>query len=249
MRSKHVLMPAWHVLCESIAALEQAIMPVRCAFCGVDCKDGEQYMCAACDADLPRIRHSCATCAQVLVAGVSGDTTCADCQRRPSPFVSAQAALAYEFPVDAAIKRFKYRRRLHYVPAFGALLCRAALRMPDDIDAILPVPLHWIRHGIRGFNQASEISRPLQKLTGLPVISNVRRVRATPPQSGLTAKERRRNLKRAFAVRGVINAKHILIVDDVITTGETCRQIARLLLDNGAEKISVLALARAVGSQ
>ena len=237
-------MPAWHLLCESIVGLEHALMPVRCVFCGVRCEAGERYVCDACNAELPRIRHGCSTCAVPLAAG-GVDTICAECQRQPPPFAFASAPLAYEFPVDAAIKIFKFRRRLCYAPAFGALLCRTAATLPDDIDALLPVPLHWIRHGIRGFNQAEEICRPLRKSMGVPLLGNVRRVRATPSQSGLTAKERRRNLQRAFEVRGEIEARHVLIVDDVITTGATSRQIARLLLENGVDKVSVLALARA----
>jgi len=110
---------------------------------------------------------------------------------------------------------------------------------------LLPVPLHWRRHGIRGFNQAAEICALLKKATGLPTIRNVRRRRATPYQSGLSARERRRNLRRAFAVHGTVTARHVLIVDDVITTGETCRQLAAVLRVHGVEKISVLAIARA----
>ena len=117
--------------------------------------------------------------------------------------------------------------------------------LPADIDALLPVPLHWWRHATRGFNQADELCRILQKNHKLPLIRNVTRVRATPYQSGLDARSRRRNLRSAFAARGQINARHVLIVDDVITTGETCRQLAKVLRKNGAEKVSVLAIARA----
>jgi ComF family protein len=157
----------------------------------------------------------------------------------------AAAPLAYEFPVDAAIRMFKFHRKLHYATAFGELLCGAAADLPADIDALLPVPLHWLRHGVRGFNQSAEICRPLQKLSGLQVIRNVRRVRRTPPQSGMRAPQRRRNLAGAFAVRGTVRARHVLLIDDVITTGETCSQLARELLAHGVQKVSVLALARA----
>jgi predicted amidophosphoribosyltransferase len=108
------------------------------------------------------------------------------------PFAGAAAPLAYEFPVDAAIRLFKFHRKLHYASAFGELLCAAAADLPADIDALLPVPLHWLRHGIRGFNQAAEICRPLQKASGLPVLRNVSRIRRTPYQSGLGARERGR---------------------------------------------------------
>lgn len=170
---------------------------------------------------------------------------CADCQTHPPPFAAVVAPFLYEFPIDAAIKRYKFQRRLYYAPAFSELLRPAFAGLPEDIDALLPVPLHWLRHGTRGFNQAAEVCTLLRKSTGLPLIRNVRRLRATPYQSGLSARERRRNLSNAFAVAGAITAGHVLIVDDVITTGETCRQLAALLRAHGVKKISALAIARA----
>lgn len=118
-------------------------------------------------------------------------------------------------------------------------------RIPDDIDALLPVPLHRWRQMRRGYNQAKELARPLSAALGQPIVSNVIRSVATPYQSGLDARERRRNLKAAFRVDGRLTARHVLIVDDVITTGETCRQIALVALASGAEKVSVAAIARA----
>ena len=161
------------------------------------------------------------------------------------PFDSAVVPLAFEFPVDAAIRRFKFQRKLHYAEAFGEILCGAAAKLPGDVDALLPVPLHWARHATRGFNQAAEICAPLQRATGLPVIRNVARLRRTSYQSGLGARERHRNLAGAFAVRGRVAADHVVLVDDVITTGETCSQLARELLASGVRRVSVLAIARA----
>lgn len=196
-------------------------------------------------ADLPWIAEQCPTCARPFAAKPADGVVCAECQRHPAPFTAAVAPLAFEFPVDAAIRLFKFRRRLWYADALGELLVSAAAGLPGDIDALLPVPLHWTRHGVRGFNQAAELCRPLQKATGLPLVRNIARVRRTPYQSGLGARERRRNLAGAFAMSGTLRARHVLLVDDVITTGETCSQLARLLLAHGASRVSVLALARA----
>ena len=202
-------------------------------------------MCGHCRAELPFIENPCPGCATPLPGSASNTQLCADCHVEPGPFRLVRAPLSYEFPVDAAIKMFKFRRRLHYVPAFGALLCKAFADLPADIDALLPVPLHWRRHGHRGFNQAAELCRPLRKATGLPVICNVRRQRYTPYQSGLSAAERRHNLRDAFAVRGALPWRHVLIIDDVITTGVTTRQLAQALKGSGADQVSVLAVARA----
>jgi len=174
---------------------------------------------------------------------------CADCQLRPPPFGAAIAPLLYSFPIDAAIKALKFRRKLFYAPAFSYLLEASLRRLPAEVDALLPVPLHWRRQALRGYNQAAELCRPLQRNRGEQLLGNVFRSRSTPYQSGLDAKQRRQNLRSAFVVRGEIKAQHVLIVDDVITTGETCRQLAKVLLDNGAEKVSVLAIARAVTGQ
>jgi ComF family protein len=245
MGIRRLILAPWQLACVAARAVEFAVMPTCCVFCGAARRHYESAICDGCEADLPWIREQCPGCARPLAAGPGPGVRCAECQVRPMPFVTAVAPLAFEFPLDAAVRMLKFRRKLYYAPALGELLYRAAARLPADIDALLPVPLHWTRHGIRGFNQAAEICRPLQRATGLPVIRNVRRRRRTPYQSGLGARERRRNLAGAFALRGTIVARHVVLVDDVITTGETCAQLARELHARGVPKVSVLALARA----
>jgi len=154
------------------------------------------------------------------------------------------ALFEYAFPVDAALKALKFRRRLDYVPAFAALLANVHSDLPDDIDALLPVPLHWRRHARRGFNQAVELCRQLHSIAGMPLLSNIQRRRATPSQSGLAAAARGANLHAAFSAHGRITARHVLIIDDVITTGATCCELASVALAAGAAKVSALAIAR-----
>ena len=245
MGIRRLLLPPWQLACRSVRALEFAVMPRSCVFCGIKRQHCEASICPGCESDLPWIRERCPGCARPLAATPSAGVVCAECQGHPPPFEAAVAPLAFEFPVDAAIRLFKFHRRLQYAEAFGELLCRSLAELPADIDALLPVPLHWLRHGVRGFNQAAEICRPLRRASGLPLVRHVSRRRRTPYQSGLGARERRRNLAGAFDVRGEIQASHVLLVDDVITTGETCSQLARELLAHGAAKVSVLAVARA----
>jgi len=240
-----MLLASWQLACGAARAVEFAVMPKCCVFCGGPRCHCETAICDGCAGDLPWIREQCPGCARPLASRPAAGVRCAECQVRPLPFEAAVAPLAFEFPVDAAIRQFKFRRKLHYAEPFGELLCRAAARLPADIDALLPVPLHWLRHGVRGFNQAAELCRPLQRATGLPVIRNAKRLRRTPYQSGLGARERRRNLAGAFAVGGAITARHVVLVDDVMTTGETCAQLARELHARGVPMVSVLALARA----
>ena len=208
-----------------LSRIEEILMPRRCVFCGTRCKPFEPHICEDCWSDLPWNRVAY--------------------QPDVPPFVAAVAPLAYSFPVDAALKALKFRRRLDYVPAFAELLRRMFCQLPDDIDALLLVPLHWRRHAMRGFNQAAELCEPIREQTGLPVLTSIKRIKPTPKQSGLDAIERRRNLQHAFVAIGPVEMRHVLIVDDVITTGETCRQLANVVLAAGAEKVSVLAVARA----
>lgn len=226
-------------------SVEHAVLPAACVFCGARLAIRKVGICADCYAELPWIDNACARCASPVATQLPDGVHCAACQLSPPPFTAAVAPLAYTFPVDAAIKAMKFRRKLFYVPAFAHILATATQQMPADIDGILPVPLHWRRHAVRGFNQASEISKRVQNEAHLPLVRNVIRGRATRYQSGLAAAHRRRNLEAAFLVRGALEVRHVLIVDDVITTGETCRQLAKVLLAAGAEQVSVLAIARA----
>ncbi len=208
-----------------LARLIDVFAPRRCVFCGFVCDGDEGHICAACFEDLPWI-----------ATPVSFE--------RP-PFAYAIAMLDYRFPVNAAIRRFKFDRKLFYGPAFGEVLLRALPMLPDTVDAVLPVPLHWLREARRGFNQAREIALPVAKALGVPFVRNVRRRRRTPFQSGLGAPERARNLDGAFAVRGPLAFDHVLVIDDVVTTGATLETLGKTLRQAGARSVSALCVARA----
>ncbi len=223
MQSKPALPGFVNILANACRGIDTVLMPKQCAFCGIRSLPSAVSICDGCYADLPWAGG------QVII----------------SPLSRAIAKLEYAFPIDAAIKAMKFNRRLDYVPALSDLLLESMACLPDDIDALVAVPLHWRRQAVRGFNQAEELCKPLMRRTGLPILSNVKRRRATPYQSTLDAGHRHRNLESAFAVRGEIGAQHVLVVDDVITTGETCRQLAQVLLENGAQRVSALAIARA----
>ncbi|MDJ0792876.1 MAG: ComF family protein [Woeseiaceae bacterium] len=208
-----------------LRALHDAIMPLRCVFCGTRSLPTERYVCRGCRAELP--------CMEAPPPAPS------------SPFAVEAAPFAWSFPVDAAIKALKFGRKLYYAPALAELLGETCRRLPDDIDAVLPVPLHWRRRVFRGFNQAEEIARPVARQLGVPLVRNVARCKSTSFQSGLSARQRAVNLRGAFAVRGAMRWQHVLIVDDIITTGTTVRQVAAVLASAGVNRVSALAVARA----
>lgn len=193
-------------------------------------------LCDACRHDLPWNLHACRHCALPLPAGLD---CCADCRRQPPPLTTL-APLRYAFPVDALVAGLKYHHRLSHAPVLGRLLLEAvqAAGRPRP-DLLLPVPLHPSRLAARGCNQALEVARPLARALELPLeTALVRRVRATAAQRGLDARARRRNLRAAFMLdpqrlAALPRPCHVVLIDDVSTTGSTLTAIARLLQAEG----------------
>lgn len=245
MRLFDMLRAGHHHLCKILQQLDDSVMPLRCVFCGTRTYPGEGRVCNGCRVDLPWIRHACVRCAEPVVIELPRGVLCAACQASPPPFEVTVAPLRYEFPVDVGIKALKFGRRLYYAPAFGELLIAEMQRRSLQVDALLPVPLHWRRQAVRGFNQAAEICRPIASHYSIPVLSGVVRHRATPFQSGLPVGERNTNLQNAFVVKRELATPHVMIVDDVVTSGATVRHLANVLLDAGVAKVSILAVARA----
>ncbi len=204
------------------SALLNALAPRSCCFCGDLCRDEEQAICALCYDELPW-RVSAAVM---------------------PPFVRCVAPLQYEFPVDAAIKAFKFRHQLHLASAFSDILCAALPQLASTVDAVVPVPLHWARKARRGFNQAEELATPVARRLGVPLLRSFRRTRSTVSQSSLTANARDKNVRDAFRTRRPTTARHVLIVDDIVTTGATCRALAKTLRGAGCKEVSVLAIAK-----
>lgn len=227
-----------------VAELIDCLLPGRCALCGLYLRANN--VCDGCRSELPWIERACPSCAAPVSAEQSDAVPCADCQRRVWPTRRVVAPLYYRFPVDALVKALKFQRQLYAAPALAELVLPALSSADIDADALVPVPLHRWRHGLRGFNQSHELARVISRATGIPVRPLVRRIRATKPQSGLGVDARRSNVRRAFRAVRRPACRHALVLDDVITTGETCRAIAHALLSAGVEKVSVLAVARAV---
>lgn len=229
-----------------LTALCDLTCPPRCVFCGAGIDAGS--ICAPCAADLPRPAASCWRCAEPLPLAVPDDLPCTACQQQPPPWSRCIAPFAYAWPVDAALKSLKFHRRLLFAAAFAELLLPVVARM-GQADALVPVPLHRWRQAGRGFNQAREVARALAAGGGPPLLDAVVRVRPTQPQSGLGRAARRRNLHGAFRLRRPVHRRRLLLIDDIVTTGETCWHITKLLLAHGARDVQVLAVARAAGGR
>ncbi|MGD9897150.1 MAG: ComF family protein [Candidatus Methylacidiphilaceae bacterium] len=177
-----------------------------------------------------------------------GYLLCPRCQESPPHFLWARAPYRYSGAVKQAILQLKYARQIDRVPWLADLL-EIGFRTyaaTSHWDALVPVPLHPVRERSRGFNQAEEIARLLGKRQKIPVKRALLRVRATPPQAGLSSSERTGNLAHAFRPQRNFDpaGKNLLLVDDVITTGATVRECAARLCELGAGLVCVLAVAR-----
>jgi ComF family protein len=222
----------------------RALFPPRCVLCEAKGDDG-QDICSGCLGDLPLLGVTCSRCAMPL-SDVTAASVCGRCLTHPPAFDRTVALCAYAPPVDYMIQQLKFAGQLFFAAVLGALLARhTASRISPE--RIIPVPLHASRLRERGFNQAMELARPIARHLSLPLdIRTCRKTRATAAQSGMSRRGRHSNIKHAFAVRGKLASAHIALVDDVMTTGSTVNELARVLKLHGAREVTVIVVARAV---
>ncbi len=184
-------------------------------------------------------------------ADAEGGALCGPClEDRPS-FESARAALKYNDGSRKMILGFKHADKTHAVKAFVPWLKRTGQDMLARADYLVPVPLHRWRLLSRRYNQAALMAYSLTRETGLTCLPDALfRVRATPSQGYLNAKERHKNVRRAFSFNPRyatdIQGKTLVLVDDVYTTGATVKECVKVLLKAGAGKVHILTLARVV---
>jgi len=202
-------------------------------------------MCADCEHDFFGSQIArCGTCALRLPQSTTA-TTCAACLRHPPHFDATIALADYAPPVDGMVIALKAGGRLALADVFGALLARRTSGL-DRVRALLvPVPLAFERHAERGFNQAREIARRAARDLDVALDADgLLRVRHAAPQHVLALAERRSNVRGAFTVRADVRARHVIVVDDVMTTGSTLDEIGAVLKRAGAIRVTNLVVAR-----
>ena len=230
-------------LVDSCAVALRRLLPPACVLCGARADiDG---LCAGCGSALPRlVKPVCRTCA----APIPGGETCGRCLGRAPRFDRVVAALQYAHPADALIRRLKYSGQLACARPLAATLAEALEREPYP-DLVLPMPLARERLAERGFNQSLEIARLACREFGLEIRTGLaRRVRAGAPQTTLPWKERARNVRGAFACDADLTGLRIAVVDDVLTTGATLDELARVLKRRGAREVVGWMTARTVST-
>jgi ComF family protein len=196
-------------------------------------------LCRPCLEDLPWLpARRCVQCAVALASG----GICGACLDRPPRFDRVEAVFAYGFPVDGLLHACKYGGRLALAGLLGRELARV---VTGGVDAIVPMPLAPRRLAERGFNQALEIARPVARAARLPLLATAcRKVADTPPQAALPWGERARNIRRAFVCDADLKGMRVAVVDDVLTTGATMNELARVLRKAGAVEVVGWVVAR-----
>lgn len=185
------------------------------------------------------------------VDGIEGEngSHCLQCLDYPPVFDTARAALKYNDSSRDLILGFKHADHTHAALAFVPWLKMAGADMLGAADALIPVPLHRWRLLKRRYNQSAMMAHYLGRETGLPILHEaLLRTRPTPTQGHLNFEERRKNVKKAFAVNDKyaadIKGKKLILIDDVYTTGSTVKECTKVLKKAGAQEVYVLTLAR-----
>ncbi len=232
-------------------AVVQLLWPETCACCGTNASLSGG-LCDGCQRSMASLAalEYCPRCASTLGPGLAaGADGCWACPRPALRFARAVRVGPYTGPLRAGIHALKYRRQGASGGRLGRLLGEAvtARCAGERIDAVVAVPMHWLRRLARGRDHAAELSRAVAGRLGLPVVQGLVRVRNTPPQVHLAASRRAENVREAFAVPhpGEVASASVLLVDDVMTTGATANEATRTLLAAGAERVLLAVLARA----
>ena len=252
------------VLRSPMDALGCALFPASCVLCGSPLPHLSTVpICQVCWTEFPvQSGPLCARCGDLLdapiLAGPSSSGLCRACRLAPPPFERAVAYGPYQDRMKAAIHALKYDRLHPAADGLGRMLAMAIAQLADEASSemlVVPVPLHRSKYADRGFNQARSLavaaldalrkSHPEWRLT--LASSTLMRLRATTSQAGLTPRQRRLNVRGAFTVSNpaAVDSKHILLIDDILTTGATARAASLALTRAGAASVWVATLARA----
>lgn len=226
----------------------QQLLPPVCVLCGAQGQLPALDLCEACEADLPRNHAACPRCGEPL-AGIADTAAllCGACLKRLPEYDMTFCAWRYAYPVDHLVRALKYDGAVVFARVLAGLLAGALKngRKEPWPDCIVPMPLHTARFHSRGYNQSTELGLGVESHLGIPLRTDlIERTRATREQAALSRKERRKNIRGAFAVTGKPPPR-VAVLDDVITTGSTMNEVARVLKRAGAVRVEAWALARA----
>lgn len=233
-----------------LRGLGSLFFPSLCAVCSRAVEEDE-YLCAECSEKAPRIKAPfCAKCSEPFDGAITETFSCANCAHRPLHFDAAVATYRSRGIVRKLVHEFKYGRQRHLRYPIAEWLGET---MDDPrlagrrFDMLIPVPLHPARERARGFNQAGLLAECLSASTSIAVRPLLERIRYTTTQTAYDRAERMENLQDAFRLRknADVRGLRVLLIDDVLTTGSTLSECARVLKAAGANSIHAATAARA----
>lgn len=225
--------------------IQDYLLPPTCLLCGNRGEDGHD-ICLPCRQQLPRNSQCCRQCAQRLETATPIALLCGKCLSHRPAYDETHAPFVYDDTLRYLITGLKFGSAYKNARLLGHLLAGHLQKNAEKPDLLLPVPLHKSRYRQRGFNQAIEIARTVAKDLDIPLdLTSCQRRHNTPPQSRLNAKQRRKNLQQAFVVAKPLAVGHVAILDDVMTTGTTVHELAKVLKKAGVERVDVWVCARA----
>jgi ComF family protein len=221
------------------------LFPARCILCGnkgVENRD----LCAACYVELPRNSPRCYRCASDFDAPHSQTRICPKCFADAPAFDETLAPFVHHRAIRYLIIQLKFHHHYPSARLLGGLLADYVKQTAELPDCIIPVPLHKNRYRERGFNQSIEIARVVAKNLSVPLdLKSCQRQRDTAHQVGLSGEERNDNMKNAFSVAPHFRARHVALVDDVMTTGSTVHELAAALKKAGCHRVQVWVCSKA----
>jgi ComF family protein len=230
------------------------ILPTSCSYCCTPIGDsGIPYFCSSCWADFAPIQGPACPCCGIPFGSPEALTNspthlCGSCRTNPPLFDQALSIGYFEGPLREAVLQYKYRPCRALGRPLGKWMAEN-IRIAEDIDIVIPVPLHVKRLKQRGFNQALLLAHQVSDVFRIPIsCDNLLRVRYTRPQVELSGEERIKNVVGAFGLKEpeALKGKQVVIVDDVFTTGATMNECAAVLKSAGAAQVNAITLARAV---
>ncbi len=233
----------------AINKLLDIIYPPRCIACGDNVHENGT-ICAKCWGEINFISDpQCQICGFPFDFKVEGNPICAGCIDEKPKFSKARAVFLYDDASRRMITSFKYNDRIENRVAYARWMARVGAEMLADADYIIPVPIHFAKLLLRKYNQAGLLALEIAKISGNKVLVNALiRKKYTRKQAGLNRRLRFENISGAFKINqkyaAILKDKKILLVDDVITTGATADECAKILLKAKVAKVEVLALAK-----
>lgn len=233
------------------AAILDLLLPPRCISC-TEQVGSTDSLCAECWRSLIFLgAPQCACCGLPFAYDMGANALCGACARERPNYDHARSALRYDDGSRGLVLAFKHGDRLHGVPAFAEWMRRAGADVLDGADLLIPVPLHWTRLIRRRYNQSALLAQAIARKTHITYAPDwlVRR-RRTRSQGEFGPLGRRRNVESAFRLnpRRSVKSMHVVLIDDVLTTGATVEECARVLRRAGARRVDVLTLARSLRS-